>query len=529
MCYVINVVRDGLKSPESHVLHISFQNILNNHYDTVFDIIHCFNGLTHKDAKDFKVFEIKEMPQELGKIVFTNKYKKNVDKFYELLSKNPKCSEKFVELFDTLPHNIESAIFVLKCRIKSKKQLGGSVEKYGMTTRNMFRVLHAYYALGMNILILLGKKSIEKNFDVDVPLETGKTDPFFEPGVLGVNSGSGGLVGGMGQDDKYRDAVRDFSDRLYEQITEYLGRVNQSVIETEGYRELLALFTPENIGAYVNQIGLSVAIDTLVPLETLKLSSDVINFFLSQTADLTRRSKIKDADELKGIQEKLEVLKNNLEDVIEEFIQLVCFIKTEYVKKGMLEVDFSKSLEKAKRRQGLEMKIECANVKKENNDNLQLNKDAADVIEPSVKKENNDNLQLNKNPAPAAPAADVIKPSPSVKNTRIKRPVLDSEKNSLREKPYLAQGGALNDELNIITQTINNTKTSQTYLQRELTSIVFILKHSEDLISVITSTEGSSLRELQSKQESITNEYNELKNCIHSCKGAVRNDPILKN
>lgn len=498
MCYVINVVRDGLKSPESHVLYISFQNILNNHYDTVFDIIHCFNGLTHKDAKDFKVFEIKEMPQELGKIVFTNKYKKNVDKFYELLSKNPKCSEKFVELFDTLPHNIESAIFVLKCRIKSKKQLGGSVEKYGMTTRNMFRVLHAYYALGMNILILLGKKSIEKNFDIDIPLETGKTDPFFEPDK--------GLVGGMGQDDKYRDAVRDFSDKLYQQITEYLGRVNQSVIETEGYRELLALFTPENIGAYVNQIGLSVAIDTLVPLETLKLSSDVINFFLSQTADLTRRSKIKDADELKGIQEKLEVLKNNLEDVIEEFIQLVCFIKTEYLKKGMLEVDFEKSLEKAKRRQRLEMKIECAYVKKENNDNLQLNRD----------------------PAPAAPAADVIEPSHSV-STRIKMPVLDSEKNSLREKPYLAQGGALNDELNIITQTINNTKTSQTYLQKELTSIAFILKHSEDLISVIASTEGSSLRELQSKQESITNEYDELKNCIHSCKGTVRNDPILKN
>jgi len=516
MCYVINVVRDGLKSPESHVLHISFQNILNNHYDTVFDIIHCFNGLTHKDAKDFKVFEIKEMPQELGKIVFTNKYKKNVDKFYELLSKNPKCSEKFVELFDTLPHNIESAIFVLKCRIKSKKQLGGSVEKYGMTTRNMFRVLHAYYALGMNILILLGKKSIEKNFDVDVPLETGKTDPFFEPGVLGVNSGSGGLVGGMGQDDKYRDAVRDFSDRLYEQITEYLGRVNQSVIETEGYRELLALFTPENIGAYVNQIGLSVAIDTLVPLETLKLSSDVINFFLSQTADLTRRSKIKDADELKGIQEKLEVLKNNLEDVIEEFIQLICFIKTEYVKKGMLEVDFSKSLEKAKRRQGLEMIIECANVKKEN-----------------------DNLQLNKDPVPAVPAADV-EPSPSVKSTITKNtraPWLGSEKNSENPflaqphlaQPYLAQGGALNDELNVITQTINNTKSSRTYLQKELTSIMFILKHSNDLISFIASTEGSSLRELQSKQESITNEYDELKHYIHSCKGTVRNDPILKN
>ena len=114
---LLEVIQIILHSSENKCIFISFQNILNNHYTTVFNIIYSFKGLTLKQAKEFKGFEIKEMPQDLEKIKFSEKYKNLVVLFYEMLIKNPESHDEFVKLLDTLPHNKACAIFILKLKL----------------------------------------------------------------------------------------------------------------------------------------------------------------------------------------------------------------------------------------------------------------------------------------------------------------------------------------------------------------------------------------------------------------------------
>jgi len=288
---VINILRHALKGPEKKFIYISFQNILNNHYDTVFDVIYCFKNISLKEAKEFKIFEKKEMSQDLEKITFSDKYKKAVDKFYETLSKNSDCSDKFCDLLDTLPHNKESAIFLLKLKLRCRKMIGGNitnldddefiknVEKKGITTRNMMRILHAFYATTADVFIILGDNLLKHMLNVEVPLENGKTNPFWEAQKGGLHDQT--------LDDKYMEAVRPFADKLSANVIKYFSEVDKHVLNTPGFKAFLSVFSPEAIGAYVNQLGLSFKIDTFVPVESAKIASDFIEIIALQTTEMT--------------------------------------------------------------------------------------------------------------------------------------------------------------------------------------------------------------------------------------------------
>ena len=376
---VIDVIRQALKGPEKKFIYISFQNILNNHYDTVFDIIHHFKNITLKDVKEFKVFQVKEMPQDLDKITFSTKYKKAVDKFYEMLSEN--SSDKFCDLLDTLPHEKKSAIFLLKLKLRCRKMIGGDItdlddddaiekaKKKGITTRNMTRILHALYASTMDIFIILGDNLLKSTFKIKVPLESGKTNKFWDAQTGGLH--------GQTTDDKYLEAVRPFADKLSANIIKYFSEVNESVLKTEGFKQLINLFSPENIGAYINEIGIAAKIDTFIPFETLKLTSEVIEFLAAQTKEVSYQSDIVNKEEEKRIRRQLDVYKNNLELLQKEIEELLCLIKNKNPRHGKLIDDI---LAHEMKREGLEMKFECPHKggKNEIFDQLQVMKNTID-------------------------------------------------------------------------------------------------------------------------------------------------------
>jgi hypothetical protein len=353
---VIDIIQQALKGPEKKYIYISFQNILNNHYDTVFEIIYSFKDITLKDVKEFKVFQVKEMPQDLEKITFSNKYKQAVDKFYKLLSEN--SCDKFCDLLDTLPHEKKSAIFLLKLKLRCRKMIGGGItdiddddvienaKKKGMTTRNMMRILYAFYASTMDVFIILGDNALKTMLKIDVPLESGSTNKFWD-------AQKGGLHG-QTLDDKYMEAVRPFADKLSANVIKYFSEVNESILKTEGFKQLIGVFSPENIGAYVNEIGMSVAVDTFVPFETLKLTSDVIEFLALQTTEMSYDSEIVKKSEEKKIRKGLDVYKNNLEIFLKEIQELLCLIKERYPSTTVDEI-----LAHEMKREGLEMNFEC--------------------------------------------------------------------------------------------------------------------------------------------------------------------------
>jgi len=356
---VIDIIQQALKGPEKKFIYISFQNILNNHYDTVFDIIHHFKDISLKDVKEFKVFQVKEMPQDLDKITFSSKYKKAVDKFYDMLSENPSdTSDKFCELLDTLPHEKKSAVFLLKLKLRCRKMIGGDItdiddddaiekaKKKGMTTRNVRRILHAFYASTMDIFIILSDNILKSTFKIKVPLETGKTNKFWDAQTGGIH--------GQTTDDKYMEAVRPFADKLSANIIKYFSEVNENIIQTEGFKRLIGLFGPKNIGAYVNQLGIAVAVETLVPFETLKLTSEVIQFLAAQTKEISYQSDVINKEKERKIRKELDVYKNNLELLQKEIEELLCLIKKNSDVKLIDEI-----LAHEMKREGLKMKFEC--------------------------------------------------------------------------------------------------------------------------------------------------------------------------
>jgi len=377
---VIDIIQQALKGPEKKFIYISFQNILNNHYDTVFDIIHHFKDIRLKDVKEFKVFQIKEMPQDLDKITFSTKYKKAVDKFYDMLSENSSdTSDKFCDLLDTLPHEKKSAIFLLKLKLRCRKMIGGDItdlddddaieksKKKGMITRNMRRILHALYASTMNVFIIVSDNILKSTFKIKVPLETGKTNKFWDAQTGGLH--------GQTTDDKYMEAVRPFADKLSANIIKYFLEVNESILKTEGFKQLINVFSPENIGAYINEIGMSVAVDTFVPFETLKLTSEVIQFLAAQTKEVSYKSDIINKQEEKKIRKELDVYKNNLELLQKEIEELLCLIKHKNP-----DVKIDDILAHEMKREGLKMKFECPHKggKNEIFDQLQVMKNTID-------------------------------------------------------------------------------------------------------------------------------------------------------
>lgn len=375
---IINIIQEALKGPEKKFIYISFQNILNNHYDDVFNIIYSFKNITLKDIKEFKVFEVKEMPQDLEKITFSNKYKTAVDKFYKMLSEN--SCDKFCDLLDTLPHEKKSAIFLLKLKLRCRKMIGGGItnlddddsienaKKKGMTTRNMMRILHAFYASTLDVFIIVGDNILKSALKIDVPLESGKTNKFWDAQTGGIH--------GQTTDDKYLEAVRPFADKLSANIIKYFSEVNESILKTPGFAQLVNVFSPENIGAYVNQIGLTVAVDTFVPFETLKLTSDVVNFLAAQTTEMTYYSEIVKKQEEKKIRKQLDIYKNNLEILQKEIQTLLCLIKNKNPRNVKLIDDI---LAHEMKRECLEMEFDC--MQKGGNkifDQLQIMKNTID-------------------------------------------------------------------------------------------------------------------------------------------------------
>jgi len=345
-----------LKGPEKKYIYISFQNILNNHYDTVFEIIYCFKDITLKDVKEFKVFQVKEMPQDLEKITFSTKYKQAVDKFYKMLSEN--SCDKFCDLLDTLPHEKKSAVFLLKLKLRCRKMIGGDVtdlddddaiekfKKKGMTTRNVRRILHAFYASTMDVFIILGDNALKSMLKIDIPLESGTTHKFWD-------AQKGGLHG-QTLDDKYMEAVRPFADNLSENVIKYFSEVNENIVKTVGFQELMKVFSPENIGAYIDELGIAFAVETTIPLETLKATTAVIEFLALQTTEMNYESAIVNKAEEKKIRKALDVYKNNLETFLKEIQELLCLIKERYPSTTVDEI-----LAREMKREGLEMKFEC--------------------------------------------------------------------------------------------------------------------------------------------------------------------------
>jgi hypothetical protein len=275
-------------------------------------------------------------------------------------------------------------------------------------------------------------------------LETGKTNDFFDPTIK--QTGGNDLT----VDDKYRESVRKFAENLSEKIINYFKDVNENVIKTEGFRQLMKLFSPENIGAYINEIGISLAVDTFIPLETMKLTSDVINFVAAQTKQITYESDILIKNNENKIRQHFDVYKNNLVKLEQDIQTMLCILN----KKHGDPKKFNEIFEREKKRHGLKMDLKCSTT-----------------------------------------------------------------------------GGSreLLKQLEIINNTINNTKTNETLLEQEIYSIVSLLADSKKLISTIDSTNGSSLRDLKNKRIEIDADYKAFKNLVYKLQQNIISDPKLKN
>ena len=128
--FIINIINDILKSDNNikKNIYISFQNMLNNHYESIISIIYRFNS-----RRGFsKCFTKTHLSPVLKSIRFTHKYKKCVNEFYRLLAKaDKKTIEDFGKIMETIPHEEKSAKFVKELRSSIKSQAGGKVVLYG--------------------------------------------------------------------------------------------------------------------------------------------------------------------------------------------------------------------------------------------------------------------------------------------------------------------------------------------------------------------------------------------------------------
>jgi len=334
MSQVISIIQSILYGPENHSIFVSFQNILNHHYNKVFDIIYSFSDITLKEIKEFKIFEKREMPQEFKTIEFSDKYKKAVFLFYELLSKNPKSGDKFVKLLDTLPHNKEIAICILKLKLQLKKEMKGGgdentpmpfigyantfdnvdvlkeSEKYGMATNNLFRVFHAVYNIGIGALELALTGLIKQELQIDIPLATKEKNKAVSDFYNVVQSG--GNV-----EELYQSA----SKILAEKIIEYFNVIKNS----QGVKKIKDFLNAKNMGSYLDAVGTAATVQTLVPLESLKLMSSLMHAASSKMMEINVASQAssKNADEIErnkfhNLHAKLSDIQNSLIDLLKK-------------------------------------------------------------------------------------------------------------------------------------------------------------------------------------------------------------------
>lgn len=314
------IIKSLLTSPESHVIFVSFQNILNNHYEKVKTIIRSFNGITLKQLKDFNVFEKKEMPQELSEIKFSEKYKKMVVLFYEFLLKNPKYESDFVKLLETLPHNKESAIFIMKIKLMMKKKLkGGAVNKVdlsvnkvvpkptlvnkltdlnndltnvgnisnkldstgmidgaknlGMGGRDIILGMNAAYTTSMTAFITLYRSLLKVFLGATFSLaQNGNptVDNFVENGVIDQNGGYNDI----------RNKLEIGTDAFAKKLKEYID----AILKSPGAQKILDFVSVDNLSAYLTTVGTVATIETLLPIEAVKVLSGLVNFLTASVS-----------------------------------------------------------------------------------------------------------------------------------------------------------------------------------------------------------------------------------------------------
>lgn len=491
--FLVNVIRNILKGPEKKFIYISFQNILNVHYDTVFNIIYCFDKISLKDAKEFSVFKVREMPQDLNAITFSNHYKKAVDKFYEMLSKNPTCAEKFSVLLDTLPHEKNSAVFLLKLKLRSKKMLGGGLldldseetakklKKMGQTSANMMRVMHALYATSLSFLIIFANNAFKSALNVEIPYEAGRTNEGWDvpEGSRAPSAPSGepsssphspahsasrapaesahahraphAVHRGGTLDDKYYQAVLPIATKISTNTIDYISDIYEKMMESEGIRSFLDLFSVDSVIEKLNVLGMTVVGDTMFTVDTTEVLSDLINFIGMQSVDATYIPDIQRKADEKAIRNELDVYRNNLKTTELELQTLVCDIKKKYIQNGIKNFD-EILLRELNRENAKGIKFEC-----------------------------------------------------------------------------LKGGGEINKQLIKIKNTFNNTKKNETPLEEEMYYIVSIALNIQKLVSFIDSTSGNSLRQLKRNQIKINHEYNALKNEFDTFKQVLEKDLTLKN
>ena len=205
----VDVINDILDSELKKYIYISFQNILNKHYDVIMDI-----------ANEFKLkncFSKKTMSQDLDKITFSSEFKSCVEKFYRLLQKSD-CETLIIfgKLMNTVPHEKKSAAFLIKLRkLIQTKQKGGKViingatttqvddgiiqgmgikgavssflknivdyenpGKFDASTQNLFRMLHTLYSSNMNIFVIVMAKIMKQLYGTSFQYANGKDEEF---------------------------------------------------------------------------------------------------------------------------------------------------------------------------------------------------------------------------------------------------------------------------------------------------------------------------------------------------------------
>lgn len=206
---VINDILDSNDELKKYI-YISFQNMLNKHYDVMMDMVNDFN---------FKnCFSKKTMSQDLDKITFSSEFKSCVEKFYLLLQKAD-CETliTFGKIMNTLPHEKKSATFLVKLRkLIQSKQKGGKVlingtnmtkfndneviqgmgikgaissflknivdyenpGEFDDSTKNLFRMLHTLYSSNMNIFVIVMAKIMKQLYGTSFKYASGKNEEF---------------------------------------------------------------------------------------------------------------------------------------------------------------------------------------------------------------------------------------------------------------------------------------------------------------------------------------------------------------
>ena len=333
---VISIIQSILNGPENHSIFVSFQNILNHHYNKVFDIIFSFSDLTLKQIKKFKIFTKREMPQDLSKIHFSEKYKRAVFLFYELLSKNPKSGDEFIKLLDTLPHNKESAIFILKLKLQLKREMKGGLvnevkdakaatsylddaKKYdsikavenslefGSATDNLLRVFHALYVIRSETLALVLSGLLKKNFDVEIPLST-KVKNEVVSDFYNVKEQIGGSV-----EEEYQKVSKVIADNIIQYI--------DTLLNSEGFKKMKEMISPEKMGDYLNTIGTAASVQTLLPMEYIKVISGVMHAVTAQTAQYNAKNEAASKTNNEEMRNKFHNMKETLEAIQKELVQ----------------------------------------------------------------------------------------------------------------------------------------------------------------------------------------------------------------